>query len=164
MVSWWPGQGNANDVQGVNNGTLVGGVTFAAGEVGTAFNLNGTDEVSIPSSPSLNFNNAVTLEAWIKPSTLAFNNSYGAIIAKSSDTRRDYGLFVKSTGALHLSYFNAAGTNVILETAPNLVPVNQFSHVAGVINTLSGVMQIYLNGNWSRAVQPAAPWCPIAFR
>ncbi len=160
LVSWWPGQGNANDTQGVNNGTLVGGVTFAAGKVGTAFNLNGTDEVSIPSSPSLNFNNAVTLEAWIKPSTLAFNNSYGAIIAKSSDTRRDYGLFVKSTGALHLSYFNAAGTNVILETAPNLVPVNQFSHVAGVINTLSGVMQIYLNGNVVASRATSGPMVP----
>ena len=157
LVSWWRGQGNANDSQSVNNGTLVGGVTFAAGEVGNAFNLSGTDEVSVPSSPSLSITTAVTLESWIKPSTLAFNNNFGAIIAKSSGTTRQYGLFVKSNGALHLSYFNAAGTNVFLETAPNLVPVNQFSHVAGVINTVTGVMQIYLNGNEVASGASAGP-------
>ena len=146
IIGWWPGQGNANDVLGVDNGTLGSGVTFATGEVGQAFNFNGTDQVTVASAPKLNLTTAVTLEAWVKPSTLAFNNSYGAIIAKSSGTTRDYGFFVKSTGALHLSYFNAAGTNVILETAPNLVPVGQFSHVAAVIDTTAGVMQLYLNG------------------
>ena len=40
-----------------------------------------------------------------------------------------------------------SGTNVILETAPNVVAVNQFSHVAGVIDTAAGVMQIYLKGS-----------------
>ena len=33
MLSWWPGEGNANDIQGTNNGTLQNGVGFAAGEV-----------------------------------------------------------------------------------------------------------------------------------
>ena len=42
LISWWQGEGNAIDVLGGNNGTLVGGVTFAAGKVGQAFNLNGS--------------------------------------------------------------------------------------------------------------------------
>src|SRR5262249_36974468 len=28
MVAWWPGDGNANDIQGSNNGTLQNGATF----------------------------------------------------------------------------------------------------------------------------------------
>ena len=28
LVGWWPGEGNAKDIAGGNNGTLVGGVTF----------------------------------------------------------------------------------------------------------------------------------------
>jgi Concanavalin A-like lectin/glucanases superfamily/FG-GAP-like repeat/PKD domain/Cadherin domain/RTX calcium-binding nonapeptide repeat (4 copies)/FG-GAP repeat len=146
MVGWWPGAGNANDVLGFNNGTLGSGVTFAAGEVGQAFNLSGSNQVTVANAPNLNLTTAVTLEAWINPSTLGFNNNFGAVIAKSSGTRRNYGLFVKSNGALHLSYFNAAGTNIFLETAANLVPVGQFSHVAAVIDTGAGVMQLYLNG------------------
>jgi hypothetical protein len=34
IVNWWPGDGNANDIIGADNGTLVGGVTFAPGKVG----------------------------------------------------------------------------------------------------------------------------------
>ncbi|MGO8927272.1 MAG: hypothetical protein ACLQU3_10325, partial [Limisphaerales bacterium] len=40
LVSWWPGEGNANDIVGTNNGTLSGGVTFTNGEVGLAFNFD----------------------------------------------------------------------------------------------------------------------------
>src|SRR5262245_8578149 len=32
MVSWWPGEGDANDIQGGHHGTLEGGMTFGSGE------------------------------------------------------------------------------------------------------------------------------------
>jgi hypothetical protein len=38
-VSWWPGDGNTNDIVGSNHGQLVGGAKFAPGFVGEAFNL-----------------------------------------------------------------------------------------------------------------------------
>jgi len=44
LVSWWPAEGNANDVKDGNSGTLMGGVTFAPGKVGQAFNLDGVDD------------------------------------------------------------------------------------------------------------------------
>ena len=31
LVSWWPGDGNANDIQDSNYGTLQNGATFAPG-------------------------------------------------------------------------------------------------------------------------------------
>jgi hypothetical protein len=34
MISWWPGDGNAIDIEGGNNGMLLGGVSFSAAEVG----------------------------------------------------------------------------------------------------------------------------------
>ena len=37
IVSWWQGEGNANDSWGTNNGVLQGGLGFTAGEVGLAF-------------------------------------------------------------------------------------------------------------------------------
>jgi hypothetical protein len=36
LVSWWPGDGNANDIADANSGTLMGGATFAPGFVGQA--------------------------------------------------------------------------------------------------------------------------------
>ena len=71
-VAWYRAEFNANDSAGGNNGTLEGGVTYAAGEAGqAAFSFNGTNGyVDIPYAPSLSPSTAVTVEAWINPATL----------------------------------------------------------------------------------------------
>ncbi|HXQ35666.1 MAG TPA: TIR domain-containing protein, partial [Anaerolineales bacterium] len=45
LISWWPGDGNARDIVGSNNGTLVGSVVFPAGKVGQAFSFDGIDDI-----------------------------------------------------------------------------------------------------------------------
>src|SRR6266446_2601149 len=40
MVSWWPAEGDANDIQDGNDGTIQGTVTFAPGKVGQAFSFD----------------------------------------------------------------------------------------------------------------------------
>src|SRR5205085_12281386 len=68
MVSWWPGDGNANDIQGSNNGTLQNGATFAAGNVGQAFSFDGFDDYMQASDTGLPFGSgARTLDFWIMP-------------------------------------------------------------------------------------------------
>src|SRR5260370_941746 len=67
LVSWWPAEGNANDMQDGNNGTLVNGATFASGEVGQAFSFNGTDYVEIPDASNLDFgpNSPISIAMWV---------------------------------------------------------------------------------------------------
>src|SRR5262249_16408719 len=68
MVSWWPGDGNANDIQGGNNGTLQNGATFAAGMVGQAFSFDGVDDYVQATDTGLPFGSAArTLDLWMKP-------------------------------------------------------------------------------------------------
>jgi hypothetical protein len=71
LVGWWTGDGDAADITGGHNGTLQDGVTFGTGRVGQAFSLNGAFPsgayVSVPHDPAFNFSNALTLEAWVKP-------------------------------------------------------------------------------------------------
>src|SRR6266446_6111168 len=44
IVGWWPGDGDANDVVGTNNGTLQGGATANTPSLaGTAFSFDGTN-------------------------------------------------------------------------------------------------------------------------
>ena len=43
LVGWWPGEGNANDIVGSDDGTWTGSPAFAAGQVGQAFSFNGVD-------------------------------------------------------------------------------------------------------------------------
>ena len=65
MISWWRGENNATDSVGTNHGAITNGVTYAAGEVGQSFLLDGTSGyVVIPDSPGLH-PASVTLEAWV---------------------------------------------------------------------------------------------------
>lgn len=75
-ASWWPGDGNADDAIGRNEGRLENGAGFAPGKTGTAFSLDGNDDfVQIPNATNLNFDgeqHSFTVEAWI------FRRSTGA--------------------------------------------------------------------------------------
>ena len=78
MVSWWPGDGNAEDIIDGNAGMLQGDATFADGMVGQAFSLDGTgDFVLVPNSPNLNITGDVTIDLWAKRTT--FGLGYLAI-------------------------------------------------------------------------------------
>ena len=71
MVSWWPGDGNSNDIMGTNNGTLENGATFAAGMAGQSFSFDGTDDyLQVPDSASLDLTSQITIDAWINPAAL----------------------------------------------------------------------------------------------
>ena len=48
LVSWWPGDGHANDIVGDKHGTLSGDVTFTQGQVGLAFHFEGSGSVNLP--------------------------------------------------------------------------------------------------------------------
>src|SRR5579864_8859362 len=77
LVSWWPGDNEANDVTGTNDGT-VNGSTFALGEVNQAFSFDGSGAfVSVNDSQSLRFNAATgfTFDFWINPSRIGGTDS-----------------------------------------------------------------------------------------
>src|SRR5437016_9411593 len=85
LVSWWPGEGNANDIVGSNNGKLVNGASFGPGVVGQAFSFNGTNQyVDLGNSSSLQVSHGnFTVDAWV-----AFNTTSGdmSILDKMSGT------------------------------------------------------------------------------
>jgi len=90
IVSWWPGDGNANDIRGSSNGTLQNGAWFAAGKVGQAFSFSSDgDGAVIPHNNNLNPQNpGFTADFWMKgiknqPEFLAtmFEKSHGFVDA-----------------------------------------------------------------------------------
>src|SRR5436190_17994618 len=71
LVSWWPGEGNGNDIVGSNSATA--NVSFSPGEVGQAFNFSGTGAVVAAASGSLDVGagSGFSIECWIRPNDLS---------------------------------------------------------------------------------------------
>ena len=146
LISWWPGEGNANDKFGTNNGILVGGVTFGPGEVGQAFQFNGasTQYVDVPTSASLNPTANLTLEAWIYPQ-LPLDPVSSPVIKKAGQgglQQYGYTLEFSVTNGIRIIVYLNPGGSVASPIAP--VAFNQWSHVAGVFDGTN--VYIYVNG------------------
>lgn len=79
IVSWWSGDGNANDILGTHHGTPQNGATFAPGIVGQAFSLDGVDDHVQFGEVLSGLSGGFTLDAWIQTTATVGNK---AIIAK----------------------------------------------------------------------------------
>src|SRR5262245_36920367 len=69
IVSWWAGETDTLDSAASNHGTAIGGLTFAAGKVGQAFQLDGIDDyIDIGNPAGLNPPQlqSFTMVAWVK--------------------------------------------------------------------------------------------------
>jgi hypothetical protein len=151
LVSWWPGDGNADDIVGGNAGSLEGGVTFATGKVDQAFSFDGsTGSVVVSDSNSLDLTTQFTLDAWINPSSLQDGATQGGIISKVGGGTGNNGYQFGLTGsnAEVFCQFNAQGeswpTNQLIASVPGGVPINAWTHVACTYDNTN--LTIYVNG------------------
>jgi hypothetical protein len=148
LVAWWPAEGNANDVAGTNNGTPIGGITYASGEVGQAFVFNGTSTyITVPASPSLNIGatgSGLTIECWIQPAA----GVNAPVLEWDSTTADGLQLWI-STGSIKQIYVNIRDTsgNAHLITFAYALDVNNFQHLAVTYDQGSGLAVLYLNGS-----------------
>lgn len=158
---WWIADGNTFDVIGGEHGTLVDGATFGTGQVGQAFDLDGTDDqVVVPNDPTaaFNFTGAFTIDAWIFIDQ--YSTQFGPVVSKWDDiagANRTYFLAIESTpfGANRLRFDVSrnglfAGTNSAIRYSTGAVPTGQWVHVAGVFDPSQAVvddrLKVYVNG------------------
>src|ERR1017187_5207022 len=72
LLSWWPAEGNGDDVAGTSAATLMYGAKFAPGLVGQAFSFNGTnDYIRLPDNlfpfpPNAPSGTPFSFETWFK--------------------------------------------------------------------------------------------------
>jgi hypothetical protein len=160
LVGWWPGDGNANDITGTNNGTLEGGATAnAVGEVGQAFSFDGTNGyVSIPDSPVFHPTN-LTVECWVRFTSLDSQGSGGSppgdqyIVFKQNTRSSDFeGFDLSKTRVAGGDVFRFLVSSATAQAAEihssTLVATGVWYHVAAVRG--SNFTQIYVNGQLER--------------
>lgn len=150
LVSWWPGDGNANDVRDGNDGKLGNGAMFATGMVEQAFSFDGVDSyVIVQDNNNLDLTNASTLEMWIYPISGPHSGSPSAgLIAKANPVPPfdGYILYIFTPDQkIHFRWDNIGETNQVVSTKIiDQIGLNQWHHIVGVYDGTS--LKLYIDG------------------
>src|ERR1039458_7934940 len=146
LVGWWQGEGNANDIVGMNNG-LLENVTFTSGVVGQAFACDPNNfpygtytGIQIPDQQAYVLTNSLSIEGWIRP------RGDGYCIFWRGDNRPGldpYVLSMQGNNNLRFYIEDESGNSAFVGTNINY---NQWYHVAATWDGESGIMKLYING------------------
>lgn len=107
------------------------------------FGASSTNFAQIPNAPELNPTTAITIEAWIYPTTWRTSSFEGSIVTKEIASGNGGYMLRCGTTSGTLSFAIGIGTTFQEVTANGLV-LNQWQHVAGVYD--GSTMKIYRNG------------------
>jgi hypothetical protein len=145
LVGWWPFNGNANDESGNGNDGTVNGATLSADRNGIyakAYLFDGnSNHIEIQPSASLNnFNNAITISAWIYCIGQSGNASYG-----NQDLQ---GIFGPAT------YLINDGGFLFRLADPNFDNINNrtINYGNGLPNVTISSSSIVLTNNWENII------------
>ena len=150
LVSWWPAEGDASDIQGSNNG-LEGTVAFAPGKVGQGFALNGASYVEVPDNPTLDpGSGSFSLEAWVRPVAdtrfhVVFNKYEAGKACISGVSNSFYSLGINGSGFVD---FRVRDSNAIFKAVigSSNVKDGDFHHLVATLDGSSGTLNIYVDG------------------
>jgi hypothetical protein len=165
LVDWWPGNGNANDIVGTNNGTIPDNVdvTFGPGEVGEGFVFSGISPGNNDTGNEVDFGtnagnfgtNNFTIDFWIKQPPSA-TGLYG-ILEKRQVCNASLAFFdihcghesalpTTTPGRLSMDFAGNGDTDYALLIDTNKqINDGVFHHAAFVRNGLN--LAIYVDGN-----------------
>lgn len=144
LISWWRAEGNALDSIGTNHGVLTNGATFATGQVGQTFALDGAnDYVQVPDSSSLR-PVSVTIEAWVN---FFATNGIRIVLGKplgNNTTFDSYGLALQD-GAVLAAICDNGGFGPFL-TGPANTVTGKWYHLAYTFDDSSKQQVLYVDG------------------
>lgn len=140
---WWRGEDNTLDSADDNNGTAQGSLTYTTGEVGQAFNFNGSDFVST----SVQNTNPQTfsLALWFKTTTsggglISFDSTQADI--EDGTESYDRNIYMDNNGFLHFGIWN--GSAQLASSPTNTYSNGQWHLVVGKFS--SAGLALYLDG------------------
>lgn len=151
LVAWYDFEevsgANVPDVSGKGlDGAISGGVIpNAAGIKGRALEFNGTSGmVTVQDNPSLDLTGAMTLEAWVKPESMAADDWHVALIKEGGATGMAYSLYastdIDNPGALINTGRHDQWTDGVSQ-----IPMSAWTHLAATYD--GSVLRLYVNGD-----------------
>ncbi|MDD5287824.1 MAG: DUF2341 domain-containing protein [Dehalococcoidales bacterium] len=147
IISWWPLDGNANDVVGENHGTLIG-ASFTSGRIGQGVRLDGIDDfVDFGQGPSLNFGTSdFSFGLWVN---FAVTSGEQVIIEKyveteNASTRTGWSLTKLSNNNLRFGGVGGGTLAIILEATDPGITAGNWLHFA--LTRSGNTFTLYFNG------------------
>ncbi|MBW1859788.1 MAG: DUF2341 domain-containing protein, partial [Deltaproteobacteria bacterium] len=130
-----------------NHGATGGSMTSddqVSGKVDGALDFDGSnDYVEMQDSASLDIQDVITIEAWVKIDNYPTEWNLVAIKGDTS-TGRAYGMWVRNTGDILLSYYNGASYGFY--PGGQGFTTGRWHHLVGVIDTANNLRYIYIDG------------------
>lgn len=152
MVGWWAGEGDTADRAFGNTG-IPTSISYAAGEVGSAFSFNGTSSsIRIPASGPLNVGTGpgFTIEAWINPTDAGNGHPIAEWSPQTSGLAYGTHFWIGHPslppGYFYANIVDTSGGFHVIDTDPGLIVAGSFQHVAVTYDKASGTARLYLNG------------------
>jgi hypothetical protein len=156
LVGWWPlndGAGNRiNDLTGRTVGVNNGGVWGAGRNSGKSLQVAGTSTtaqyVNLGTPNTLNLHYPCTVSAWIYPTSFGVTSTNGTIFSIGYNGANTQIALVLSypSGLPSWSDYVPPSSSVGV-TGPTAVPLNAWTHLAGVITGTQWIL--YVNGKYA---------------
>lgn len=144
MISWWDGDNNTLDLASGNNGTLVGGATYAPGMVGQAFSFDGVDgHVDLPDGFA-DFTSGFTVALWANPTSYGYWARFIDLGNGQADNNILFDRRSTSTD-LALEVYDGYGSSTGMAYAVDAITNNEWHHYAATLDA-AGKVKMYKDG------------------
>jgi len=133
-----------------NTGTLTNATWSATGKYGAALSFNGTAWVTIADAASLHLTTAMTLEAWVRPTS---GTGWRTAILKEKTGGLAWSLYTANNASRPVGYAHVGGDIPVTGTAA--VPLNAWTHLALTYD--GAALRLYVNGTPVSTTDLAGP-------
>ena len=141
MISWWPGDDNADDIQDGNDGTL-NGATFAEGKVGQAFSFDGNND-SVDMGNVLDFGTGTfSVDAWVQTETTGNSKK---VVGTFLSGNPGWEFSIRDNGKL-IVFLNDGVITGLQSVSTESVNDGQFHHIAATVNRGANDINLYIDG------------------